>query len=207
MPESKNAKIVLIIEDNELLVRSISRVFSDNFDLRIAGSVTEARRKLLSLHELDAMIVDVKLPDGNGLDVIEEVRKSCHALPIVVITGYYSPEISLRVLTLSAGLLLKPFEKRHLEMIRDYLARLPKSELFHGDTVGHAELYRNLSEKQREVIELALEDNDRESMCKQLEVSRNTLKTYIRRILDKSGAKSLREVTRRVRRKSPHPFN
>ena len=205
MSGAKSLKTILIIEDDDRLAQAISKIFSGHFALRIAGSIEEARTKLSLIQELDAIIADVMLPDGNGLDLIEEIRESCPALPIVVITGYSSNDISLRVLRLRAELLLKPFEKYHLEMIRDFLKGISRSDV----SSNPAELddpYKNLTERQREVIGLALADYDRHGMCEQLDISRTTLKTHVRHILDKCEAKSLKEVVRRARRKSPHPY-
>ena len=106
-------KKMLIIEDEEDLRFTLARAISmlpgtmvlEAPDLRTA-------RRAISLHkDLCLGITDVRLPDGNGLDLIRELRQANNLLPFVVMTGYHNADVVLDAYRLGAlRYLAKPFE-------------------------------------------------------------------------------------------------
>ncbi|MDD2736999.1 MAG: sigma-54 dependent transcriptional regulator [Desulfuromonadaceae bacterium] len=92
---------VLLIEDNESTRFGFVRYFSkDGFETHEAGTLSEASVVLATQH-LDIIILDINLPDGNGLDFIATVRASNPVLPIIVITG--EGDIPLAVKAMQQG--------------------------------------------------------------------------------------------------------
>jgi anti-sigma regulatory factor (Ser/Thr protein kinase)/CheY-like chemotaxis protein len=104
---------MLVIEDEEDLRFTLARAISmlpgtmvlEAPDLRTA-------RRAISLHkDLCLGITDVRLPDGNGLDLIRELRQANNLLPFVVMTGYHNADVVLDAYRLGAlRYLAKPFE-------------------------------------------------------------------------------------------------
>ena len=204
MPGGNKEQTVLIVEDDYLVAKSIARLLSISFNTKVAGTKSDALQALSQVGDLRAIIVDVCLPDGSGLDVAEEARRGSAALPIVVITGFPSREVSFRTLSLGARLLIKPFDKYHIEIIRDFLAGIPSSNIdeYQLEQSGSHEL----TSKQKEVLSLAVADYDRQSICERMDISPATLRTHVRRILKRCDAINLQEVVKRVRSKTPHPY-
>ena len=200
MTDGDKRDTVLIVDDDHLLARSIKRILEVVFKTKIVGSLDDARRSFSLVQDLRAIIVDVNLPDGNGLDFAEEARRACASLPIIVITGYSSTEISLRALLLGARLLLKPFDKYQMEIIRDFLAGMPGPNLAARERTQSG--LRELTRKQKEVLSFAIADQDRHRMCESLNVAPTTLKSHIRGILEKYHARNLKEVVQKVRGKN-----
>ena len=84
MPDS-----VLIVEDNELHLRLAETVLAQaGYDIGVARTAAEARARL---HERpwSAVLMDVRLPDGNGLDVVRELREdpATARLPVAALTA------------------------------------------------------------------------------------------------------------------------
>lgn len=78
---------VLLVDDEEAIRYSYVRYLTRaGFQVSQAGSLTEARKVILA-ERLDAILLDMNLPDGNGMDWILELRQSKPEIPIVVITG------------------------------------------------------------------------------------------------------------------------
>ena len=112
MPAARPKKM-LIIEDEEDLRFTLARAISmlpgtmvlEAPDLRSA-------RCAIGLHkDLCLGITDIRLPDGSGLDLIRELRRSNNLLPFVVMTGYHNADVVLDAYRLGAlRYLAKPFE-------------------------------------------------------------------------------------------------
>lgn len=65
---------VLIVDDNELNLRLAETVLSHaGFDVKVARTAAQARDRLAE-REWDAVLMDLRLPDGNGLDIVRELR-------------------------------------------------------------------------------------------------------------------------------------
>lgn len=75
---------ILIIEDDDNLLRGIAFAFEkDGHTVARAGTIKEARAQLV---QQDIIILDVGLPDGNGIDFCNEIRKT-HSTPIIMLTA------------------------------------------------------------------------------------------------------------------------
>lgn len=79
---------ILIIDDEEKLRRLLKRIISlEGFDVMEAGSFKEAARQL-DKEVPDVVLCDVKLPDGNGVDFIKEIKAKHPSTEIILLTAY-----------------------------------------------------------------------------------------------------------------------
>jgi DNA-binding response OmpR family regulator len=109
--------VLLVVEDDEKLSLSMQRFLTQRgFQVRPAHTAAGA---LQLLHEgpPDAAILDVHLPDGSGLDVLERMRGEGATIPVVVITADDSQPVRQRAERLGfAAFLTKPVQP--LEFLR-----------------------------------------------------------------------------------------
>jgi len=102
---------VLMVEDDTLCARIVSLVLtSAGHRLRIAASI-DAAREALAQERFDAVILDINLPDGNGLHLLRDMRCSAGYEPPVIVLSALKQEIS-RTQGRAAGAwlyLTKPF--------------------------------------------------------------------------------------------------
>ena len=121
MPET-----LLIIEDEQLLGTELARHFRRAaWEVVWTKTYKEARRQLFDL-ELDPLVVlsDINLPDGNGLDLLDEVRQHGGRGEWVLLTGYGEVPDSVRAIRLGAfDFLTKPCEQDHLDLVVSGAAR------------------------------------------------------------------------------------
>lgn len=83
-----NARTVLIVDDDALLrAMLIEHLLKASFRVLEAASVAEAKQRLHSVSDCDAMILDVLLPDGDGRSFCTELRKNGFRPPILLLTG------------------------------------------------------------------------------------------------------------------------
>jgi len=117
---------LLVIEDDQRLVRVLRRLLTQDQHLVETASTAAEGLELAGDAELDAVILDVGLPDASGLDVARRMRASGSQVPILMLTG--RDAVSARVAGLDAGAddyLVKPFAYDELLARLRALARRP----------------------------------------------------------------------------------
>ena len=111
---------LLIIEDEKLLGTEMSRYFErQGWDVDLYSTIEDAKNALLN-EDVEPLVVlsDLNLPDGNGLDLLEEVRKHRHAGEWVFLTAYGSVPESVRAVRLGAfDFLEKPCDLDRLNLV------------------------------------------------------------------------------------------
>jgi DNA-binding response OmpR family regulator len=132
---------ILLIEDNRRLAQSLTRgLCSEGFDLDVFGSAQEGINAFSALH-YDAVVLDLGLPDRDGIEVLDDLRKKRNEVPILILTARDSVES--RVMGLDAGAddyLVKPFAMTELAARMRALLRRPGQPLATLLKVGNTEL-------------------------------------------------------------------
>jgi DNA-binding response OmpR family regulator len=113
MAESPPRK-VLFVEDESALQYSYERFFKGKYAMAYAPNGAEAIRKL-STFEPDVLVLDMRLPDTDGIALLQRIRETNPTLPVVVTTAYVSMEPLMNVLDLGhSRYLVKPYELSEL---------------------------------------------------------------------------------------------
>ncbi len=117
--------IVLLIDD-EPAVQFGFRAYLNKtgYDVQTAGSIAEARQKF-TRGSYDIILLDLSLPDGNGLDLIAEVRQNHPEVALVVITGRGDVPVAVKAMQLGAdNFLTKPVDMKELDVYLSKSAEL-----------------------------------------------------------------------------------
>jgi DNA-binding NtrC family response regulator len=113
---------LLLVEDDEAALFGYERYLTKNgYDTKSARTLTDARNTI-EAERFDAVVLDLKLPDGDAMDWLPEVKKTCPMLPVIVITG--SSDIPTAVKATKNG--AEDFLTKPVEMT-DLIASLQKS--------------------------------------------------------------------------------
>ncbi len=144
-PESIDVLIVDDEEDiRELLELSLLRM---GLACDTAGSVAEARERLAQ-RRYRLCLTDMRLPDGDGLELVESIQSQLPGLPVAVITAYGSIETAIRALKLGAfDFVTKPVELKALrELVSHALKLEPRiAPLVAGRSlIGHSPAFEQL---------------------------------------------------------------
>src|SRR5690606_15841271 len=114
---------ILIIEDNrslrELLEAHLLAQAQDRpaFSVKAAGTVAEARRILRDIHPA-LILCDMRLPDGNGIDLLPELKRLSGQAPVVIMTAHSDMESTIRAMKNGAfDYLPKPFSPKEIEVV------------------------------------------------------------------------------------------
>jgi len=137
---------ILIIEDNVYLLQGMKEYLSaEGYFCGLATTMGTALEKI-SLYEYDCILLDISLPDGNGLSVLQKLKELNKAEGVIIISAKDSLDDKLKGLEIGADdYLTKPFHLAELSMrIRAVIRR----RKFNGsNTVMQGKLSLDLSEK------------------------------------------------------------
>jgi two-component system repressor protein LuxO len=105
---------VLIVEDSEPMAMAYADFLQPRYQV-LAVHTLEAAREVLNAEQPLALLLDLQLPDGDGLDLIPEIREAGGAFPIIVITSDSSIDTAVTALQSGADdFLEKPFSADRL---------------------------------------------------------------------------------------------
>jgi DNA-binding response OmpR family regulator len=109
MTQATRRRRVLIVEDEPALRLSYDRAFRPRYDLAFATNGAEALEQL-EQHRPEVAVLDMRLPDTDGIELLRRIRVSHPDLPVIITTAYLSIEPQLKVLDLPhSGYIVKPF--------------------------------------------------------------------------------------------------
>jgi len=134
------SETLLIIEDEELLAQELARHFRrGGWEVMVAPDLAAARRFLVE-QQLEPLVVlsDMSLPDGNALDLLEEIRRSSPAGEWILLTAYGTIPDSVRALRLGAfDFLEKPCPSERLDLVMAGAARSARAQRrLHRETLA-----------------------------------------------------------------------
>jgi DNA-binding NtrC family response regulator len=151
---------VLVVDDQESIRHFVGKALEDDgYELKSAGSIREAR-ELLAQDMPDLAVLDLKLPDGSGLDLLREIRKNQPELTVILMTAFGELETAVEAMHAGAfWFVKKPFETDELvalagralesQKLRIELRRL-RHQAFADDDFLHC-----LSPKMLEIYKIA----------------------------------------------------
>lgn len=149
-------KAILILEDDENLNRGIAFTFEkDGYQAVSANSIKEGKR-LMEQHKADLIILDLGLPDGNGMDFCKEIRAYSN-VPIIMLTvcDLETDEVS-GLLAGADDYITKPFSLSILRARVEALLRRTEGESRHIISSGQYRLDTNLCKLLQEDEEIPI---------------------------------------------------
>jgi len=185
-------RTILIVEDTESVSRGLARLFRTlGIEPIISGTLARARNILEGDATVSAMVLDLALPDGSGMDFLEETSTRDPRIPTMVLTGDWTPDNMRRAQTFGALFLPKPASPENLQAFVDWAygsartsSALQREVRDVADRVG-------LTPRETDVLLLAAQGMTREEMRMKLGVSGSTLKTLVRRLIRRADTASL----------------
>ncbi len=112
--------VLLIVEDDEVLRKTLSEVFLKRGFKVSAVERGEDALRFVSTHRVDISLLDLRLPDINGLNVLKGMQEANEDIMVIVVTAY--PEVKTAISAMKAGAydyINKPFELEELKLLVD----------------------------------------------------------------------------------------
>jgi DNA-binding NarL/FixJ family response regulator len=190
----RNSRLIRILaaDDHALLRNGIAGLVNDEPDMKMvaeAATGVEAIKQFKQYHP-DITLMDLQMPDMSGIEATIEIRSEFPEARIIVLTTYAGDIQVARALKAGVrGYLLKARVNRDLvDVIRAVHSgqkRIPPE--IAAELAEHAGEV-DLSARELEVLGLIAHGNANKEIAAQLAITEETVKSHIRRILDKLGA-------------------
>lgn len=200
----------ILIADDHAVVRGGLRQFLANAtDYRLAGEASSGREALalVAAEDWDLLLLDIGLPDVNGLEVLKLVKRQKPALPVLIFSMFAEDEYAMPALEGGAtGYLPKDSAPEEiLEAIRRagrgerYLSPQLAEKLLAGTAgSGRKQPHDGLSTRELAVMRLLSRGVALTAIAESLHLSPKTVSTYRARVLEKLGLRNNAELTRYV---------
>ncbi|MBK3542852.1 response regulator transcription factor [Streptomyces sp. MBT60] len=194
---------IFLLDDHEVVRRGLRDLLEAEHDLVVVGEASTADQALARGPALrpDVAVLDVRLPDGNGIAVCRELRSRMPDLACLILTSFDDEDALLdAIMAGAAGYVLKQINGSDLvSAVRTVAAgrsmldpsttaRLMRSlREAEADAPPEDERLAVLSERERSVLDLIGEGLTNRQIAKRLYLSEKTVKNHISRLLGKLG--------------------
>ncbi|WP_340115580.1 response regulator transcription factor [Pelagibius sp. 7325] len=144
------------------------------------------------------LIIDIRLPDMNGLDLQAQLTRAGVRLPVVMMTGYGDVPMSVRAMKSGAvDFLQKPFKDQDmLDAVLAAIERDRQQRVAHHEVMQVLERFGTLSAREREVMQLVAAGKLNKQIASVLGISEVTVKIHRAAVMRKMGAKTLADLIR-----------
>ncbi len=190
-----------MVEDEPAVARYVGRVFAPMFETVGARTVADGVAAV-DRGTWAGAVIDIRLPDGSGLDVLRHLRRTAPLTPAMVLTADQDPDIINAVQRLRAEFVCKP---DCTDNLRDFARRVAiartsseRDSRFRAAIDAFAERF-SLSPRESQIVSLATDGVPRGHIADVIGVSENTIKTQIRSLLTKANCNSLSDAVWLVR--------
>jgi DNA-binding NtrC family response regulator len=116
-------KKILVCDDEEGVRESMKLILEDKYDLALATDGNECLNSLKSDPDIALVLMDIKMPRMNGLEVLKKIKVQNPQMNVIIVTGYRSVETAQEAIKVGAGdYVIKPFASKDiLEAVAKYL--------------------------------------------------------------------------------------
>lgn len=190
--------VVHIVDDDEAVRRSLAMLLG-SFGLA-AQTHDSAEAVLSSLDSMPpgCMVVDVRMPGMDGLELQEELSKRGCKLPVVVVTGH--ADVGLAVRAMKAGavdFIEKPYSEGDvLQAVEAALERLSNARQVQTATEAALARISVLTPRERDVLLRLVDGRPNKVIAHELGISPRTVEIHRANLMEKLGCRSLAEVVR-----------
>jgi DNA-binding NarL/FixJ family response regulator len=196
---------VIIADDHPVMLKGIKEIITEHFDdviIDISYKGYELLNKI-SNNDYDIVLLDISLPDINGLEVLREIKKKKHRLRVLILSMYPEEQYAARALKAGAnGYLTKGSASDELVLaIRKILSgkryispAFAEKMMFDFESDTQKPPHENLSDRELQVLCMIGKGRAVKEIAGELHLSSNTVRTYRTRILEKIGVKGTSEL-------------
>jgi DNA-binding NarL/FixJ family response regulator len=196
---------VFLLDDHEIVRRGVRELIEAEDDLEVVGEASTAAEALarIPVTRPDVAVLDVRLPDGDGIEVCREVRSDSPNVVCLMLTSFADDEALIgAVVAGAAGYVLKQIRGSDLvgsirraatgeSLLDPSLVALAKARLGRDE---EDERLGRLSPQERRILNLIAEGKTNREIAGELYLAEKTVKNYVSNVLVKLGLKRRTEA-------------
>ena len=197
---------VIIVDDHPVVRRGLKQIIAAEQDMQVVGEAENAREAIRIIREIacDAVVLDITLPDGSGLDVLIQLKSERPTLPVLIMSIHEEEQYALRVLKAGAsGYLMKnSIPEELIKAIRKiasggkYISPSIAERLASEFTSPEKSPHEKLSDREFQIMCLIASGKSLKEIGEALFISGKTVSSYRTRILEKMGMSTNADLTR-----------
>jgi len=202
---------ILLADDHDVVRRGLKALLQEHADWEVCGEAVSGRDavQLARGTQPDIAIVDLMMPDLNGLEATRQIRRVSAPTQVLIFTMHHNESLVHDVLEAGArGYLLKSDAEQHIiTAVEALLQRQPYFSTQVSETVldGFLRLGRHgddsagkprLTPREREVIQLLAEGHRNKMIAQKLGISVKTVETHRTTLMRKLGVRSIVDLVR-----------
>jgi two-component system, NarL family, response regulator DevR len=190
---------VFLLDDHEIVRRGVRELLEANEDIEVVGEAGTAEEGMARIPAVkpQVAVVDMRLPDGNGVEVCREVRSRDHSIHCLILTSFADDEALFdSIMAGAAGYLLKQIKGTDLV---DAIRRVASGQSLLDPNVTARVLERlrhgpeederlaRLTDQERKILDLIAEGLTNRQIGERLFLAEKTVKNYVSNLLSKLG--------------------
>ena len=199
-------KNVLLVDDHSIVRQGLKNLIELEPDLNVTGEAASGLEalNLVRANSYDVMVLDISMPDKNGVDTLHDLKHIAPNLPVLVLSGYAEEQYALNLIRSGCkGYLSKGADSTEIikairtiasgkRYISAELAELMTEQLSHP---SEKQLHEMLSQREFQVFFKLAGGISPTEIGTELNISTKTVSTYRMRILEKMSLKSNADLT------------
>jgi len=198
---------VVVVDDHAVVREGLKRIITENVGMTVTGEAADGHEAMLVIKSepCDVVLLDITMPNKNGLDVLKELHAESPRLPVLVLSMHGEDQYAIRVLRAgAAGYLTKDSAPAKLVQAIRKVVRggkyvspsLAERLVFDLGTDSDKAPHEILSDREYQVLCMISSGKTVTQIAEELALSVKTISTYRVRILEKLKMKNNAEITR-----------
>jgi DNA-binding NarL/FixJ family response regulator len=195
---------VFILDDHYMVIEGIRSLLANERDIELIGSASniESCRAFLKHQRPDVLLLDISLPDGNGIDLCKELKQLYPGVQVLAISTFNQTSfINDMMKNGASGYVLKNVSQKELTEAIHLAAKGETYMAFDVAKTLHAANISNpakviIGKREKEVLMLVANGLTNSEIAQQLLISVNTVDTYRKSLLLKLNAKNTAELVK-----------
>lgn len=198
---------VLIADDHAIVRQGLKQILSETEDLIITGEADDGSEalQLARIQPWDVFLLDVSMPNRNGIDTLKQLKKEFPRLPVLILSMHPEEQYALRALKAGAsGYLTKQSAPEQLvNAIRQvasgkkYVSPAVAQQLIEALSDDTDKLpHERITDREYQVLVMIAAGKSQTQIADKLNLGVATVSTYRARLLEKMGLKSTAELIR-----------
>lgn len=196
---------VFVVDDHEVVRAGLRMLLDEGEGMAVVGEAASAADALALIPQLhpDVAVLDVRLPDGSGIEVCREIRSHSDHTACLMLTSYADDEaLFASVMAGAAGYVLK--EARGTDLIADVQRVATGQSLLEPDLVDQvlermanpapADPLAALTPQERRILDLIAQGKTNRLIAQEMYLAEKTVKNYVSNMLSKLGVERRTEA-------------
>jgi two-component system invasion response regulator UvrY len=196
---------ILIADDHALIRKGLKQILDDSPDMRVTGEAETGMQaiQMAQENEYDMVLLDISLPDKNGIDVLKQIKSNCPNTPVLMLSMHAEDQYAVRSMKAGAsGYLNKQSAPAQLLTAirkvgggKKYISNEMAEQLAEGLSQGYQELtHQTLSNREYQTLCLMAQGKKLSEMAEIMSLSPKTISVYRMRLLEKMKLKTNAEA-------------